>query len=431
MALKPHRILGFLMIVALMTSVCLYPSIGANSFADKALRGATVQLGSELHMTLNPHDFVAADQLGQSLGAQVKSLQAVLKERLQGFKHRDVVSTEYIFEALLPGFFFPGYGLSGVPLYLIDDPQTYLRTVYFEEKLGVGGRFSDIVRGLKEDKVAVSTPVAEFWNLETGEPVLLGADVQKRPVLVPSAGVVGLLPGMPPRTITDRQSYVAARMDYLNYLYSTDAYLIATMDNPKIQSVKVLIPRIFLLVRLRPGANGEALTKSIATTLRARPVEVRELNRELKRVGGDMFIFLALENMRIYLIGGVMLALIAIGAIASTSYLEDRRTLGLLRVRGVSPALLFGFFASSLVSPALIGLLVGVLVAMGGGYGLTNVIWNLRELKSVVHLLPTQLVISKLTVWICLGLLVAILCIALAFSLWVFRRTARDTMRER
>jgi len=58
--------------------------------------------------------------------------------------------------------------------------------------------------------------------------------------------------------------------------------------------------------------------KSLSQTLKSRPLEVRELKRELKKVGGDMFIFLALENMRIYLIGGVLLALIAILAIALT-----------------------------------------------------------------------------------------------------------------
>jgi ABC-type lipoprotein release transport system permease subunit len=159
-------------------------------------------------------------------------------------------------------------------------------------------------------------------------------------------------------------------------------------------------------------------------------LEVRELKRELKKVGGDMFIFLALENMRIYLVGGVLLALIAILAIALTNYLEDRRTLGLLRVRGVSPVLLFRFFASSLLAPALLGLLVGLLVAGAAGFGLTNLIWSLRELKSVVHLLPTHLVISEWTVWISLGLLAVIVAIALLFSLWVFRRSARASMTE-
>jgi ABC-type antimicrobial peptide transport system permease subunit len=275
-----------------------------------------------------------------------------------------------------------------------------------------------------------SPPVAAFWNLTAGEPVLLGADLSKKPVLVPASGIVGFLPGMPPRSISDRHSYVSARIDYLNYLSSTDAYLAGTMDNQRMANLKVLIPRILLLVRVKADGDVEAIVKSLSHTLKARPLEVRELKRELKKVGGDMFIFLALENMRIYLVGGVLLALIAILAIALTNYLEDRRTLGLLRVRGVSPVQLFRFFASSLLAPALLGLVVGLLVAGAAGFGLTNLIWSLRELKSVVHLLPTHLVISDWTVWISLGLLAVIVTIALLFSLWVFRRSARTSMTE-
>lgn len=430
MSMKPHRISGFLLIVALMASVSLYPSIGAKSFEDKALRGATVQVGSELHMTINPNDLVEAEKLEQGLGGQVQAIRSALKQRLAALPQGEIIAVDYIFEALLPGFFFPGYGLSGVPLYLIDDPGRYLKTAYFEERLGVTGRFSEIVQGLKAETAAASLPVAEFWKLDSGEPVLLGADMQRKPVLVQSGGVIGFLPGMPPRSISDRQSFVSARIDYLNYLSSTDAYLAAVMDNPKIADLKVLIPRILLLVRTKKNAEPAAVVKTVAATLRARPLEVRELKRELKKVGGDMFIFLALENMRIYLVGGVLLALIAIVAIALTNYLEDRRTLGLLRVRGASPALLFRFFVSSLLSPALLGLVVGILVAGLAGYGLSNVIWDLRELKSVVHLLPTRLVISGLTIWTGLGLLVVIIAIALVFSLWVFRRTARETMTE-
>jgi hypothetical protein len=430
MSLKPHRISSFLLIVGMMASVSLYPSIASKSFEDKALRGATVQVGSELHISLNPTDFVTAEQLEQGLGAQVQTIRMALKKRLAAVKQPDIVSMDYMFEAILPGFFFPGYGLSGVPLYLLDDPERYLKTAIFEEKLGVTGKFSQVVATTKEKKILASPPVAAFWNLSADEPVLLGADLNKKPVLVPAGGIVGFLPGMPPRSISDRQSYVSARIDYLNHLASTDAYLAGMMDNPMTANLKVLIPRILLLVRTKANGNPEEIVKNLSQTLKARPLEVRELKRELKKVGGDMFIFLALENMRIYLVGGVLLALIAFLAIALTNYLEDRRTLGLLRVRGVSPFQLFRFFASSLLAPALLGLVVGLAVALVAGFGVTNLIWSLRELKSVVHLLPTHLVLSDLTLWISLGLLAVVVTIALLFSFWVFRRSARASVAE-
>ncbi|MFQ5902243.1 MAG: FtsX-like permease family protein, partial [Candidatus Binatia bacterium] len=431
MSLKPHRISGFLLIVALMTSVSLYPSIAGDSFEERSVRGATVQVGSELHLTLSPLDLVDAELLEGSLDRQIKALQEVLKRRLGGLSQQEgIQSSDYIIEALLPGFFYPGYGLSGVPLYLIEKPDRYLKTVHYEEPLGISGRFEDIIRGLKGKSVAVSPPVADFWRLSTGDPVLLGADVKRKAVLAPAGGIIGFLPGMPPRSITDRQSYVTARIDYLNYLTSNDAYLVATWDNPMITDLKVLIPRVMLLVRLNEGAEPSTVLKGVLGKLGVRPLEVRELREELQKVGGDMFIFMALENMRIYLVGGLLLSLIATLAIALTNYLEDKRTLALLRIRGASPVLIFRFFSSSLISPALIGLVIGIMVAGVAGYGLTNVIWDLREIRSVVHLLSTHLVVSGLTVWIILGLLAAIIGITVFFSVWVFRRTARETLVE-
>ena len=70
------------------------------------------------------------------------------------------------------------------------------------------------------------------------------------------------------------------------------------------------------------------------------------------------------------------------------------------------------------------------LVAGAAGFGLTNLIWSLRELKSVVHLLRTHLVLSHLTLWISLGLLAVVIAIAVLFSLWVFRRSARASMGD-
>jgi hypothetical protein len=48
----------------------------------------------------------------------------------------------------------------------------------------------------------------------------------------------------------------------------------------------------------------------------------------------------------------------------------------------------------------------------------------------VVHLLPTRLVVSGLSLWIALFLFVVIGGIALLLSLWVFRRSARERLME-
>ena len=100
----------------------------------------------------------------------------------------------------------------------------------------------------------------------------MGADLNKKPVLVPASGIVGFLPGMPPRSISDRQSYVSARIDYLNYLSSTDAYLAGTMDNPRIANLKVLIPRILLLVRVNADGDAGAIVKVAVANTKSPPV---------------------------------------------------------------------------------------------------------------------------------------------------------------
>src|SRR4029077_3256523 len=101
MSLKPHRIASFLLIVGLMASVSLYPSIASKAFEDKALRGATVQVGSERHVAINHNDLVCAGELDQGLGSQVQAIRTVLKQRLANFSHADVVSVDYLFEAIL------------------------------------------------------------------------------------------------------------------------------------------------------------------------------------------------------------------------------------------------------------------------------------------------------------------------------------------
>ena len=104
MSLKPHRISSFLLIVGLMASVSLYPSIASKSFEDKAMRGATVQVGSELHISISSNDLVSAEQLDQGLGGQIQAMRTVVKNRLAAFQHGDVLSVDPLFEAILPGF---------------------------------------------------------------------------------------------------------------------------------------------------------------------------------------------------------------------------------------------------------------------------------------------------------------------------------------
>lgn len=432
-AVKPHRTVSFLLIVALMASVSLYPTITSRSFEDKAVRGAMVQMGTDLQINFNAPELVDArlGELKGRLGVQLAALRPEIQKITTALlKVEGVDSVTYLIETVLPNFYLPGHGLRGVPLYLLGNVDDYLKYAYSEAPLGISGAFRDIIGRLDQGQVAVSPTVADFWRISSGTPVLIGMDEERRVLSAPASGVVAFLSGTPPLTISDRQGYVQARLDYLNHLFNNNAYMVAAADSPPLANLSILIPRVVVLVKTREGTPLDSLQTTITRALPFRPLEVNTLDREIAKVGSDMFISLALQNMRIFLIGGLLLAVVAVLAVALANYVEDRRTLALLRIRGTSPNYIWRFIVATLFSPTLLGLILGALVALIAGYGLANYVWKLREIKTVVQLLTTHLVLSPLTLVITLILLALIVSVAWFFSLWVFRRTAREDILE-
>jgi FtsX-like permease family len=428
---KPHRAMAFLLIVALMSGVSLYPTITSPSFEDKAIRGARVQLGTDWQLLYNAPDLADSSRLRGDAGKQMAALQPEI-DRLKNSLRRvpGVRSVTTLVETVLPSFYLPGYGLKGVPLYLVaGSGDAYVQEVYHEPEVGVSNAFATIMDGVRQGGTASSPPVSEFWRLTPGTPVLLGSDGERRAISLPSSGTLGFLPGIPPRSVTDRQGYVQARVDYLNHLFSSNAYLVAGADSPDIKPLQLLISRIIVLVATDGRQDAATFQQAMVSASTYPPLEIHNLDQEIGKVGTDMFIALALANMRIYLIGGLLLALIAILAIATANYAEDRRTLALLRIRGVSPRDLWRFVVATLLSPALLGLLIGTLTAGLAGYGLANYVWKLREIRTVVQLLPTRLALSSLTAVVVVLLVVLLMGTAFAFSWYVYRRTANERVR--
>jgi len=429
MSVKPHRMVAFLLIVALMSSVSLYPVITSRSFEDKAIRGARVQLGTDWQVLFNGPDLVDIDRLSGTAASQLAALKpeiAKLVTSLGGVA--GVEDATYMIEAVLPSFYLPGYGLRGVPLYLLGNTDEYGSRVYSEPGVGLSADFQTILSHLN-DHVAVSPPVADFWRLEPGSQMLLGLDPDRRAVASKAAGILAFLPGLPPKSVSDRQGYVQARVDYLNYLFSSNAYLATSADNPQLGALQILIPRVIVLMRTDREVDPVAFQQAIAKAAPFPPLEIHSLSQEIGKVGSDMYISLALANMRIYLVGGLLLALIAILAVAMANYREDRRTLALLRIRGASPASMWRFVVAMLLSPALVGLALGAVSSVLAGFGLANYVWRLREIRTVVQLLPTHLVVAPLTGWVALLLIVILVGIASGFSWWVFRHTAHESMQ--
>jgi len=426
MSAKPHRTVAFLLIVALMSSVSLYPIVTSRSFEDKAIRGAAVQLGTDWQVLFNAPDLVDVDRLNGPASAQFAAVKPEIDKLVASFARvGGVRGATFMIEAVLPSFYLPGYGLRGVPLYLLGSPDAYTARVYSEPSVGLSGTFSSIVARAAGGEVAVSPPVADFWRLDAGTPVLLGLDAERRAVASKTAGVLAFLPGIPPKSVSDRQGYVQARVDYLNYLFSSNAYLMTGLDNPQLAPLQILLSRVIVLLKTDQSPDGAAMSKALASAAPFPPLEIHSLGEEIGKVGSDMYISLALANMRIYLVGGLVLALIAILAVAMANYAEDRRTLALLRIRGAAPAAMWRFVVAMLLSPALVGLALGAASALLAGFGLANYVWKLREIRTVVQLLPTRLVVDALAAWVTIVMMCVLVGVASGFSWWVYRDTAR------
>ncbi len=429
-ATRPHRVAGLLLIVALMASLSLYPTVMTAVFDNKLERAALVQLGAPLQVTLNVADLVEGGDLvkAQGLKARYEMMHTKLGPVLKKLGAlREVASVGFITEGLVEGLYMPGYGLGGVPIYLVDDPQQYLKNFYHEEALGETSAFSQAILSLtQKDRVLLSAPLWRYWQREVGSPMPVGRDVHKEMVSAPVGGSVRFMPGIPVASVADRDSFVGSRVDYLNRMFNDRAYEVAAASNPRLAQLDVLLPRVMVVIRPARGVSDQQLRSAVLGALPVVPLQVRDLDTEMARLGSDMYIFLARENVRIYLLGGIVMALIGIIAVALANYAEDRRTLGLLRIRGGGPRDVWHFLTANLVSPSLVGLVLGMLIALLVGYGITNVLWKLRDLETIMRHLPTHLAVSGQTVAVAAILIGIVVGITLFFSRWVFRRTARE-----
>ena len=79
MEIRRHRAASFLLIVALLTCTALYPTVMIAVFDNKTDRGARVQLGGDMQVTLNALDMMQAEM--QSRGGLQQRV-AALRETL-------------------------------------------------------------------------------------------------------------------------------------------------------------------------------------------------------------------------------------------------------------------------------------------------------------------------------------------------------------
>jgi hypothetical protein len=431
---RPQRIAGFLLIVAMMTTIGLYPTVMTAVFDNKIERGTRVQVGSDIQLTLNASDIVSNELLASGgIAEQYRALQENIPPLIQTMKEVEGVRnvTWTLFEGVSDGVYMPGYGFNGLPLYFIPDKDAYMDAVYSEGSLAQEGSFTDLMTRLKQGQVLMSPAVASFINKAPGETTSLGRQIDgTEMVSAEVGGALWYLPGSPLVSVTDRQSFDTARVDYVNYLFSNNAYLAVDPNPPAINKLDVLISGVQFAIEVIPGSDPGTVRENLLRRLPVEPSSIRTYDEEIGKIGSDMYIFLARQNVQIYLIGGLLLAIIGILSVAYTNYLEDRRTLGLLRIRGAGPMHMLRFFGSGIFAPSYIGLILGILVSLIVGFGITNLVWQLREVKNILLYLTTRIAISDLTIVIGIILFAIITIVGLIFSQWAFRKSVREGLSE-
>ena len=154
----------------------------------------------------------------------------------------------------------PDRGFSGLPMYLIADSERHLRTVYHEPELGQGEAFSAVIRRLGESKVLSSSSVGAFYKKRLDEPMPVGRSTAGTLERVPFGGAVRFLPGVPLRTVNEREGFISARVDYLNHLFTNSPYLIGEAGNRSLAHLDVLIPRVVLTVTASGNTTAERIS---------------------------------------------------------------------------------------------------------------------------------------------------------------------------
>ncbi len=433
MALRRQRVAQLLFVAGMATALSLMPQVAGDGFYDRVVRGVRTSLGSEMLLEFDLQalgsDLVGPAALGryqQALQPQVNRLREMIAS------DDDVATVEVIQQFLIPSIYIPGQ--SGLLLNLIEDPGHYLAMVQYEDGLGLTRSFPDAIASLEDGKVLGSLGLFRLRAIQLEKPVILGYDSRGEEILSQFDDIVAFLPGQPARAIEQREGFATAEIDYLNYLLTADARMVFSQEqllqSPNLQELTVVPSRAVFLITTRNGVAGAELAARLSTRLPWKAEQARWEAAERERLGKDMFVSLAMENMRVYMIGSLLLACASVGAIALSNFVADRRTFGLLRLRGVAPSLLLRITLSFFLLPVMAGVLVGIAVGAVSGFGLSQAIWDLPRVHGIGDFLSNQLIFSATAGVITVTLIAIFAALAWGIGVWLFRRTAREAIRE-
>jgi hypothetical protein len=430
MALNQHRIASTLFIASLAMSLALLPQVAADTFYDRLLRGVQISVGGDVQIEYNMIDLaryratlMAAPAHQKTIERSIAGIEAAI--RADPKVDRLAFMTQFI----APDIYLPNQ--TGLFINLVRSPQEYLDTVCFEEGLGVSRPFSEIIRASVAGPLVASTGFLALRQIPLDRDMAI-AHVGDEPIQARFRDVIAFLPGQPSVDVAQREGYAQAEVDYLNYLLGADARAVSSIErfgSAPLSGLKLLPSRAVFIVRMKDGTTQTEI-ENLIDALPVKPELVRSLAQERRRLGRDMFISLALASMKVFLIGGLILAVAGVAVIGLANFLSERRTFSLLRLRGLPVQLLLRISLAIFLAPVAAGVVVGVLLGTIAGFGISEAVWQLPRVYGIAGLLHREIVFSASAGGIIAGCSVVLLLVALGFALWPFRRSAHENVRK-
>ena len=408
--LKPHRVASIMAIAALVLSATLYPQSAFDIFADTTVRTVKMRVGSDLNVMAEPADFGAEPK--PSLAESIKGISPLLDKirKIDGVQSAAPVY-EFVASAVLP---------KNAVIYFLDT-DSYLKASYYEEEIGVDRSFSQSLPTASQG-VLLSKDVADELKAKPGDPMLL--EVMPKPVPSTVTGIVNTLPG----ALRSFNEAGSTNLSYLTDLFAIYPFLVSDIKNPVAGELRGFISRAILLVKVKEGYPAAKVEQQVRSILPGAPA--RLLEREVKKMKGDMFVSLSQENMRLYVIGGFLIALLALISISTINFTESRRIYALLRLRGAMPRHLISLSLSDLLMPVLLGGLIGSLLGLFAGFNVVHRIWMIPKQLTPAIVASPSFLLSQTSLLMAAGLLALFACVALLLSLRVYRKTARVALSE-
>jgi ABC-type antimicrobial peptide transport system permease subunit len=431
MALSRARIASTLFLTSLAMSLALLPQVAADTFYNRVLRGVDLSLGADIQLEYSLSDLAG----GKDDAAPVPEYRALTDaslDRVEAALKADsrTSSVTRIQQFIMPGVYLPIQ--SSLMLNLIEDPAAYQQTVYYEDGLGLTRPFSDIVSRLSDDYLTASQGFLKVRKVPLQSDIIFGYTGDYVPVTGQFNEVIAFLPGQPSAGVLQREGYATAEVDYLNYVMSSDARVFAStdrFDRAPLSSLKVIPSRAVFLVNTNGELNADDVDQ-LAASMPIKPQNIRWQNAERQNVGKDMFISLALGNMQVFMIGGLILAITGVFVVGLANFIAERRTFSLLRLRGLPlPTLLRVSLAMFLV-PVIVGIGLGILLGIVSGYGISQAVWELPRIYGLAGFLDNQLALSATSWGIVATFTLILSIIAIGFGIWPFRNTAREAIKD-